>query len=120
MATGWVSMKLGWVAYVIPFMFVISPPLLMDGTVMEILPTIVTSMIGVYFFSVTVVGYFSRRLSMAQRCLLAAAGIGAMIPHGVLTHGVWVNVAAITLGIALLLREYFAGRRLREAATDQA
>ena len=120
MATGWVSMKLGWVAYVIPFMFVISPPLLMDGTVIEILTTIVTSMIGVYFFSVTVVGYFSRRLSMAQRCLLAAAGIGAMIPHGVLTHGVWVNVAAITLGIALLLREYFAGRRLREAATDQA
>ena len=120
MATGWASMKLGWVAYVMPFMFVIYPPLLMDGTVVEVLTAIVTSMFGVYFFSVTVVGYFSRRLSMAQRCLLAAAGIGAMMPHGALTHGVWVNVAAIALGIVLILREYFAGRRLREAATDQA
>ena len=72
-------MKLGWVAYVMPFMFVIYPPLLMDGTVMEVLTAIVTSMFGVYFFSVTVVGYFSRRLSMAQRCLLAAAGIGAFV-----------------------------------------
>jgi TRAP transporter 4TM/12TM fusion protein len=120
MATGWASMKLGWVAYVMPFMFVIYPPLLMDGTVMEVLTAIVTSVFGVYFFSVTVVGYFSRRLSTAQRCLLAAAGIGAMMPHGALTHGVWVNVAAIALGVVLLLREYFAGRRLREAATDQA
>jgi TRAP-type uncharacterized transport system fused permease subunit len=110
MATGWASMKLGWVAYVIPFMFVISPPLLMDGTVMEILTAIVTSMIGVYFFSVTVVGYFSRRLGIAQRCMLAAAGIGAMMPHGALSYGVWVNVAAIALGGALLTREYFAGK----------
>ena len=115
MATGWASMKLGWVAYVIPFMFVISPPLLMEGAAWEIVAAIVTSMIGVYFFSVTVVGYFSRLLGVAQRCLLAAAGVGAMVPHAALAYGAWINTAAIMLGTAILMRERMAGRRLKAA-----
>ncbi|MBT5939237.1 MAG: TRAP transporter large permease subunit, partial [Rhodospirillaceae bacterium] len=105
MATGWASMKLGWVAYVIPFMFVISPPLLMQGAAWEILLAIVMSMIGVYFFSVTVIGYFSRGLDTIQRALLAAAGIGAMVPYAAFQYGVWINAVAIVLGTTLLVRE---------------
>ena len=78
-----------------------------------------TSMIGVYFFSVTVVGYFSRLLGLGPRCLLAAAGIGAMTPHAALDQGVWVNIGAIALGIAILLRERLAGRRLKEATAGE-
>jgi TRAP transporter 4TM/12TM fusion protein len=113
MATGWASMKLGWVAYVIPFMFVISPALLMEGAAWQILLAIVTSMIGVYFFSVTVVGYFSRRLGAVQRGLLAVTGIGAMVPYAALTYGAWINAAAIVLGTAILMREHVVGRRLK-------
>jgi TRAP-type uncharacterized transport system fused permease subunit len=119
MATGWASMKLGWVAYVIPFMFVISPALLMEGAAWEILLAIVTSMIGVYFFSVTVVGYFSRRLGAVRRGLLAVTGIGAMVPYAALTYGAWINAAAIVLGTAILTREHVAGRRLKREAAGE-
>ena len=118
-ATGWASMKLGWVAYVIPFMFVISPALLMEGAVWEILVAIMMSMIGVYFFSVTVVGYFSRGLGSVTRILLAAAGIGAMVPYGAVMFGVWINAAAFVLGTALLMRQHLTTQRLKRSAAAE-
>ena len=119
MATGWASMKLGWVAYVIPFMFVISPALLMQGTVWEILVAIVMAMFGVYFFSVTVVGHFSRGLRPVSRILLGAAGIGAMVPYGALEYGMWINAAALVLGTALLMRQHMTARRLKRSTAAE-
>ncbi|NQU70000.1 MAG: TRAP transporter large permease subunit, partial [Rhodospirillales bacterium] len=119
MATGWASMKLGWVAYVIPFMFVISPPLLMQGAVWEILLAIAMSMIGVYFFSVAVVGYFSRHLGVIQRGALSVAGIGAMVPYAAFDYGAEINAAAFLMGAAIVLREQWAGRRLKEISAGK-
>ncbi len=114
MATGWASMKLGWVAYVIPFMFVISPPLLMQGAAWEILLAIAMSMIGVYFFSVAVVGYYSRHLGMIRRGALSLAGIGAMVPYAAFDYGPEINATALVLGMVIILREQMEGRRLKE------
>ena len=37
MKTGWTAVRFGWIAYIIPFLFVRSPSLLLDGTLTSVL-----------------------------------------------------------------------------------
>ncbi|MCZ6449729.1 MAG: TRAP transporter fused permease subunit, partial [Deltaproteobacteria bacterium] len=113
MQTGWASMKLGWVAYIIPFVFVASPALLMDGSAGEILLIFSTCLTGVYFFSVAVVGFFSRFLGPVMRALLVIAGLGSLLPYTFFTFGPLANGASIGLGILLLGHESLLTRRER-------
>jgi TRAP transporter 4TM/12TM fusion protein len=111
--TGWASMKLGWVAYIIPFAFVASPALLMDGGTVEILLISTMCLTGVYFFSVAVIGFFSRFLGPVMRTLLVIAGLGSLLPYTFFTFGPLVNGASIGLGILLLGRKSLLTRRER-------
>jgi TRAP-type uncharacterized transport system fused permease subunit len=106
-------MKLGWVAYIIPFAFVASPALLMDGGTGEILLISTMCLTGVYFFSVAVIGFFSRFLGPVMRALLVIAGLGSLLPYTFSTFGPLVNGASIGLGILLLGRESLLTRRQR-------
>ena len=78
MGTGWRAMQLGWVAYIIPFLFVAAPPILMIGDSTSIIVAVVEATIGVYYVTVAVVGYFARPLSALLRILMALAGFGLL------------------------------------------
>jgi TRAP transporter 4TM/12TM fusion protein len=119
-ATGWASMRFGWVAYIVPFLFVMSPPLLMRGTIWEILVAVVLSAIGVYIVSVAVVGYFVRVLKPPMRLALAVAGVAALIPHAAIDYGIVVNAAGIAVAAALIGREHVRGRNATRAAATQS
>ncbi len=58
MRTGYAAMRMGWVAYVIPFLFVLSPTLIMVGTPWMIALNAATATVGVYIGSVAMTGYF--------------------------------------------------------------
>ncbi|MCG6874776.1 MAG: TRAP transporter fused permease subunit [Betaproteobacteria bacterium] len=120
METGFASMRMGWVAYVIPFLFVLSPSLLMVGEPWKIALNICTASIGVYIASVAVVGYFVRPLGAAIRVLLAICGLAAVFPDTAIGAGGIIDLAGIVLGFAILAREFLAVRRLTEgsARTD--
>jgi TRAP transporter 4TM/12TM fusion protein len=119
MQTGWASMKLGWVAYVIPFVFIASPALLMDGSIGEILLTFSMCLTGVYFASVAVAGFFSRFLGPISRALLVIAGLGSLLPYTLHAFGRIVNGAGLGLGLLLLGRESMLKRRERTRASDK-
>jgi TRAP transporter 4TM/12TM fusion protein len=119
MQTGWASMKLGWVAYVIPFVFIASPALLMDGSIGEILLTFSMCLTGVYFASVAVAGFFSRFLGPISRALLVIAGLGSLLPYTLHAFGPIVNGAGLGLGLLLLGRESMLKRRERTRASDK-
>ena len=46
MKTGFLSMRLGSAKYIVPFLFVLNPAMIMDGTPGEVVPTIISSLIG--------------------------------------------------------------------------
>lgn len=119
MQTGWASMKLGWVAYIIPFAFVVSPALLMDGSIGEILLTFSMCLTGVYFVSVAVVGFFSRFLGPVRRVLLVIAGLGSLLPYTFHTFGPIANGTSLGLGLLLLGREFLLERRERSRAAGR-
>ncbi len=110
MRTGWASMKLGWVAYLIPFLFVYSPTLLMRGNPILIVFAFATALIGVFYVTVAVAGYFTRPLGAAPRVALAIAGVAAIVP-ATGPFGDVIDAAGIVVGAAVLAVDRLAARR---------
>jgi TRAP transporter 4TM/12TM fusion protein len=111
MRTGYAAMRMGWVAYVIPFVFVLSPTLLAVGAPWKIALNVVTATIGVYVASVAMVGYFTRPLGAVTRVLLGVGGLAAVFPDTAIGLSGIVDIAGILLSAALLGREYLVTRR---------
>jgi TRAP-type uncharacterized transport system fused permease subunit len=121
METGFAAMRMGWVAYVIPFLFVLSPSLLMIGDPWKILLNVCTASAGVYIASVALVGYFTRPIGPALRVVLAIGGLAAVFPDTAIGAGGVIDLAGILLGSGILAREYSAVRRIgARAATPDA
>jgi len=113
MKTGFAAMRMGWVAYVIPFLFVLSPSLLMVGEPWKIALNVGTASVGVYLASVAVVGYLVRPLGPAIRMLLGVSGLAAVFPDTAIGAGGIIDLAGILLGVAIIGREILVTRRLR-------
>jgi TRAP-type uncharacterized transport system fused permease subunit len=82
--TGLASLKLGATGYIIPFMFVFGPSLLMIGSWDRIVLTTVTAVIGVVALAASLHGYFLRRTRLFERVLLFGGAI-VLIKPGLIT-----------------------------------
>lgn len=84
MRTGFISMKLGIVAFIIPFMFVYAPALLLAGSTMEVIGACVTSIIGVIALAGGMQNWLLVRCTLLEQVLLIVAGLTLIFP-GMLT-----------------------------------
>ena len=116
MKTGFESMRLGWVAYVVPFLFVLSPTLLLEGEPGHILLNVFTAAMGVYIISVAVVGFFTRRLTVVYRVALIVTGLIAMTPDTGFPFGGVMSMGGVVAGLLILGYDYLTGRRAQEAS----
>lgn len=76
--TGWTATRIGWAAYLVPFLFVLSPPLLMQGSFSQIAGATLAAALGIWFGTLGVVGYFNHSLAAGKRALLLVAGVCLM------------------------------------------
>ena len=104
------AVKLGATGYIIPFMFVFGPSLLMIGEWSWVLTTTVTATIGVIFLAGGLHGYLLTRASIIQRIMLIAAAFTLIKP------GLMTDLAGIGLGTAVLVLQMLARRREAPAA----
>ncbi len=80
MRTGLTAMRFGWSAYIVPFIFAVSPALLMIGSPYTIAVTTVTAVAGVWFASAGIAGYFAGPLGPAGRIAFIICGIALLAP----------------------------------------
>ena len=107
MKTAFTSMRLGWTAYIVPFLFVVSPTLLMIGSGIDIAWSVATAVLGVWCISVGFVGYFGNHLALWQRALAAIAGVLLLLPpFAIPAIGEWQQYL-----VALILLAVFLGTR---------
>ncbi|MBI4332207.1 MAG: C4-dicarboxylate ABC transporter permease, partial [Chloroflexi bacterium] len=78
--TGWQAMRLAVVAYVVPFMFIYFPALLLLGSPVDITLAVITALIGVMALAGGVEGCLLRRINWWHRSLLIAGGLLLIIP----------------------------------------
>jgi TRAP transporter 4TM/12TM fusion protein len=109
MRTGWECMRLAFIAYFIPFVFVFDPLLLFQGAPHLILLAIITATLGTTAVGVSMVGYFVRPVGWIKRVLFSLGGIGLLIPPGGTIAYSWaVNGISGALCLALILYEWHA------------
>lgn len=96
MKTGLKGMAFALVGFMVPFVFVYNPAILLQGTMSEIAVGGVQLLIGTYFLGMTVSGFFKTNLKTWQRALCFAAAVGFIIPELATT------LAGLTLGAATL------------------
>ncbi len=106
MKTAWSSVAFGWVAYIVPVLFVLSPTLLLIGGAGEIAAAVVTAAIGVWLVCIAIAGYFVRTLPPVTRILFAVAGLTALTPAGAFPGAGWTDMIGAALGLILLGREW--------------
>ncbi len=91
--------KLAAVGFIVPFMFIYQPSLLMQGSFFEILMAFITALIGVYFLAATMEGHIRTKLYMWERIILGIVSVMLIYP------GVWINITALAVaGVLYLIR----------------
>ncbi|MER2126884.1 TRAP transporter permease [Solibacillus sp. FSL H8-0523] len=82
--TGVNSAKLAIAAFIIPYMIVFSPALLMiDVTVGQIAWVVFTALMGMIAIGAGVIGYWYRKINAIERLVLIAAGLAMIYPESV-------------------------------------
>ena len=112
MATGWTAMRFGWAAYIVPFLFVYSPAILMKGSIVDIAMVMLTSLFGIWLICAAMSGFLSRVLPPSSRILFTVAGIMMMLPHQASAFMLAVNLAGIALAVVLVAYELRKGKEV--------
>ena len=116
MKTGFAAMRFGWFAYLVPFLFVLSPSLLMEGGAFEVIATAVTAAGGVWLVSIAIMGYFVRELGLLLRVLFGLAGLALLIPGSGFEGAQLTDIAGLVIGALLIGREVVASRAAKASA----
>ena len=118
MRTGWECMRLAFIAYVIPFIFVFDPLLLLQGPAHLVALAVATATAGTATVGIAIVGYFVRPVGWWQRLLLALGGIGLLIPPGGTIAYSWlINSVSGLICLAIILYEWRA-RKIAAVTQD--
>jgi len=107
MRTGYTSMRLAIIAYLVPFIFVFDPLLLFQGPAHLVFLSAVTAFAGTVVIGIAMVGYFVRPVGWISRLFLAASGIGLLIPPGGdIPHSWLANVVGGAVSALIILAEW--------------
>ena len=111
MRTGFAAMRFGWIAYVIPFMFIYAPSLLAKGSITAVTLAIGSALLGIWLVSIGVVGFLLRALNPFERLLFAAAGILLVTPADAFKGALATDLVGFLVGFSLVAREFWLRRR---------
>lgn len=75
-----VACRIAMVAFLLPFVFMYQPALLLIGSPAQILISVGTAILGVLALNAAIEGYFMVRLDGLKRVLLFLAGVGLFLP----------------------------------------
>ncbi|MGN0977116.1 MAG: TRAP transporter permease [Faecousia sp.] len=100
--TGFTAFRMGLVAYIIPFIFLLNPAILLQGSGISVVAAAVTSILGVFCLTGAIEGYMFKYWSVVSRIMLAAAALLMMIP-GTATDIIGIAIVAVGFILDLLI-----------------
>jgi TRAP transporter 4TM/12TM fusion protein len=115
--TGWIACMVGWSTFVLPFLFVLTPSLLMDGPTYLIVWNFARILFALFVGTAGIVGYALTPLSMPARLIYGFVSLPIALPPESFTGGYTINFIGIAAGIALLVIDHLRRRRKAAAAT---
>ncbi|MPZ37803.1 MAG: TRAP transporter fused permease subunit [Rhizobiales bacterium] len=102
-ASGWAALKIGAAGFIVPFMLIYEPALLMIGTWPAIITAFFTASFGILLFAAGLHGYFITAANAWQRVLLIVGGL-LLIDPGLITDTIGAVTAAVVIAVQLMTR----------------
>jgi len=99
--TGLAAVKIGATGFVVPFMFVYGPSLLLIGSWSTIVTTIISASIGVITLSAGLMGWFLKEVTWLERVLLVAGALLLIKP------GLYTDAVGLVLLIIVIVLQKF-------------
>ncbi|UTR12061.1 TRAP transporter permease [Evansella sp. LMS18] len=110
--TAFLSCRIGIVAFIVPYIFVFSNALFLQGSFVEIGYAVVTGIIGVTILAAGFEGYLLRELKLPIRIACIGLGIMALTPH------IAVSTIAVLVTLFLIVQQYVS-KQSGTTATNQ-
>lgn len=105
MKTAFTATKLAIGAFIVPYVFALSPEMLfVDTTVWEVILICITSLVGIFGVSAALQGWFLCRMPWYERLLSVAGGLLLIYP-GIVTDSIGFGLLAIVLVTQLIERK---------------
>jgi TRAP-type uncharacterized transport system fused permease subunit len=105
--TGFTAMRIGFVAYLLPFLVLLHPAITLSGTPIDILIAISATLLSTLLLVCAVQGWALYRESYFERLLALVAGVGLLLPGNV------PRIMGTLLAPAILLLHIYRNRRPR-------
>lgn len=107
--TGTNAFRLAIAGFIIPYVFVLEPSLLLQHvTAGALLPTLVTALLGMLAISAGIMGYLLERTTVPERVALIAAGLALVYPH------LLASACGLAVVVLVALAQWARKRRLSE------
>jgi TRAP transporter 4TM/12TM fusion protein len=117
--TGWTAARVGWSAYIVPFLFALSPQLILRGNPIEVMTTASTAVLGVFMGSVAMVGYLRKPILPALRPVYLAIGIMLLFPVDLFRGAGMANLIGVALAVTAIGYEILRGKSQPKLATER-
>jgi TRAP transporter 4TM/12TM fusion protein len=119
--TGILAVRFGLASFIIPFVFVYSPGLILKGSALDIFLAVVSTTAGLFFVSAGVVGYLFQNLKVLERLFFIIGGIGVLFPLTSESHiALWIlNIGGLALCLAVALFVWRRAQVGKRIASDQ-
>jgi TRAP transporter 4TM/12TM fusion protein len=102
METGWAATRFAWPSYVVPFLFVLSPTLLLQGAPGAVILDAATAVLGIGAVTAGFVGHLRRPMGAAERAAFILAGAALLAPAAAFAGAGWAKAAGALVGAAAL------------------
>jgi TRAP transporter 4TM/12TM fusion protein len=109
--TGWVACLVGWSTFILPFLFVLTPSLLMDGPTYLIIWNLLRILFALFVGTAAIVGFALSPLTLLWRLLYGILALPIALPPEAVPGGYTVNFIGIIAAIGLLMVEHLGRRR---------
>lgn len=98
--TGWVAFAIALPCFIVPFIFIYNPQLLLIGSVAEIIFKIILAILSVYSLAMAIQGYHRKQLTTIYRVIMFTIALMLIIPN------LYIELLGIILLGVILILEY--------------
>ncbi|MDO5662541.1 MAG: TRAP transporter permease [Brachybacterium sp.] len=112
--TGVTAVRLAIAAFLIPYVFVLEPSLLLEGPVTDLIPALTTLILGMTSIAAGLAGYLLIRASTLERILLVVGGILMVYPS------LLVSLIGVGIVVAVVVMELPRRRKRTEERRNRA
>ena len=109
MKTGWTAFYLAIAAYIVPFVFIFNPAMLLMGEVPVVIMAVITAIMGVVCLAGAVQGWFIISATWPERAILMVAALSLLIP------GAFSDAIGVTALALAIISQLFRKKRVQHA-----